>query len=175
MRRPFLLLAPSLALVCTGSGCANPGLGRLAFAAAFAAAEIAQASDDAQAAQAARDEAYDGAPAGPVVISDQPGLPADEADHRVEHAPARFDLSAAYGAVDHVDVDACKADGLAAGYGRVVLGFVSDGAATGVALALPAGSSPDARACVEAAFRRVRVAPFDGAAVNVRRPFFVKA
>jgi hypothetical protein len=44
-----------------------------------------------------------------------------------------------------------------------------------VSIEMPAGSTPASRACVEEAFRAVRVAPFDGAPVNVQRAFFVKA
>jgi hypothetical protein len=85
-----------------------------------------------------------------------------------------FDLGGAYGQVARVDVDACKADGLATGYGRVVLGFDDDGAPAGVSIEMPAGSAPEAHECVEDAFRKVRVAPFDGPTANVRRVFYVK-
>lgn len=154
----------------------HPGFGRAAVATAMLACDVAQASADVQAAQNAADEASEDEYAtAPVFVPYVPPPPADEADHRVERTPTRFDLGSAYSAVAQVDVGACKADGLAAGYGRVVLGFESDGAPTGVALELPAGSAPASRACVEQAFRRVRVAPFDGTAVSVRRSFYVKA
>jgi hypothetical protein len=102
-----------------------------------------------------------------------PHLPASAADHRVD-TPVRFDLGGAYGAVAKVDLSSCKALGLTPGYGRVVLAFDPDGAAAGVGVDLPAGSSPAARACVEQAFGAARVSPFDGAPMNVRRTFFVK-
>jgi hypothetical protein len=99
-------------------------------------------------------------------------LPASAADHRVEHRVA-FDLGGAYGALASVDLGACKAAGLGTGYGKVALAFAPDGRAAGVALQLPAGSAPAARACVEQAYRAVTVTPFDGSPVNVRRAFFV--
>lgn len=86
-----------------------------------------------------------------------------------------FDLGGAYGALASVDLAACKADGLAAGYGKVVVGFDADGAPASVSVVLPGGSADGARGCVEGAFRNVRVAPFDGSAVTVQRSFFVKA
>jgi hypothetical protein len=86
-----------------------------------------------------------------------------------------FDLGGVYGEVGRVDLETCKANGLATGYGRVVLYFENAGVPTGVSIELPAGSAPEARACVEDAFRKVRVVPFDGAPVNVRRVFYVRA
>jgi hypothetical protein len=103
-----------------------------------------------------------------------PHEPAAAADSRVEAAPKRFDLSGAYSAVDGVDLSACKADGLAAGYGRVAIGFAATGSPAGLTVDLPDGSTPAARACVEGAFRQVSVAAFDGADVKVTRSFFVK-
>lgn len=58
---------------------------------------------------------------------------------------------------------------------RVTLGLQADGTPTGISVELPAGSTATSRACVEQAFRTVRVPQFDGTAVNVRRTFFVKA
>jgi hypothetical protein len=88
--------------------------------------------------------------------------------------PTRFDLGGAYGVLAGVELDPCKAQGLAAGYGRVTVPFEPDGTPGRVAVEMPAGSAPAAHACIEEAFRAVRVAPFDGAPVNVRRAFFVK-
>jgi hypothetical protein len=98
---------------------------------------------------------------------------ASEADRRVEQR-APFALAAAYGALARVDLAPCAGQGLTTGYGRVVLAFTSDGAPAGVRVDLPSGSSLQAGACVEQAFRAVRVSAFDGAPVNVRRAFFVK-
>lgn len=87
-----------------------------------------------------------------------------------------FDLQKAYGALDGVDLGACKADGLVAGYGRVVLGFATNGAPASVSVELPAGSSASAQSCVQDAFRKVQVSPFDGDSIaTARRSFFVKA
>jgi hypothetical protein len=86
-----------------------------------------------------------------------------------------FDLAGVYGEVARVDLETCKASGLATGYGRVVLYFENAGVPASVSIEMPAGSAPEARACVEDAFRKVHVVPFDGAPVNVRRVFYVKA
>jgi hypothetical protein len=117
------------------------------------------------------DDDDDGAADVPVAVP--PHEPASEADRRVEERTP-FALAAAYGALAHVELEPCRAQGLAAGYGRVALAFANDGAPAAVGVRLPAGSAPGAQACVEQAFRAVRVAAFDGAPVNVRRPFFVK-
>jgi hypothetical protein len=98
---------------------------------------------------------------------------ASEADRRVERRTP-FALAAAYGALARVDLAPCTAQGLATGYGRIVLAFTNDGAPAGMRVDLPSGSSLQAGACVEQAFRAVRVSAFDGAPVNVRRAFFVK-
>jgi hypothetical protein len=97
---------------------------------------------------------------------------ASEADRRVERRTP-FALAATYGALGHVDLEPCKAQGLAAGYGHVVLAFANDGTPAGVGVDLPARSAPRAHACVEKAFGALRVAAFDGSPVKVRRAFFV--
>jgi hypothetical protein len=90
-------------------------------------------------------------------------------------APKPFDLGGAYGAIAQVDLASCKAEGLAPGYGHVVLGFLPDGSVGGVAVQLPPSSSPWAHACVESALRGVRVSPFAGdQPATVRRELYVK-
>jgi hypothetical protein len=87
-----------------------------------------------------------------------------------------FDPQKAYSAVDGVDLGMCKATGLVAGYGRVVLGFATNGGPASVSVEMPAGSPASAKSCVEDAFRKVQVAPFDGDSIaTARRAFFVKA
>jgi hypothetical protein len=141
-----------------------------------AAGEVAEASGNPEAEST---EADDSGPPDIVVVQVGPHpvplhMPASAADHRVERHVA-FDLGGAYGALAKVDLDACKAQGLTGGYGRVVLAFAPDGSAAGTSIDLPEGSSPAARTCVEQAFGAVHVSAFDGAPMNVRRAFFVKA
>jgi len=88
--------------------------------------------------------------------------------------PRAFDLSAAESSVAAVDVDACKDEGLATGYGHATVAFAPDGTVHAVALDLPAGTSSNARTCIETAFRTPHVAAFSGDRVmNVRRSFYV--
>ena len=169
-----LLLAPSFGLLLVTSGCVRPGLaGNLAVTGALVAYEVASAPPVEREWTTEDDGPDDDDAASEAALAHVPlDVPPPPAPVVV---PARFDLGGAYGALTRVDLGPCKAQGLAPGYGRVVLGFEPDGAPAGVAVEMPPGSSPIARACVERAFRAVRVAPFDGAPVNVRRPFFVKA
>jgi hypothetical protein len=140
----------------------------------LAIAEVAQAVQEAQSAQAsAEDDDPSGDPPlrvrlGPI----PPHEPAAAADTRVE-SRTPFDLGGAYGALANVDLDACKVQGLAPGYGRVEIAFVTDGSPRDVRLTLPTGSTDSARACVESAFQQMRVAPFDGAEATIKRPFYV--
>jgi hypothetical protein len=176
MRPSLLLLAPPLALLA-GTGCVRPGHGaRLATAYAIDTIDFAAmaganperewtTADDSPHA----DEASSPAELRPI----PPHLPASDADHRVERL-THFDLAGAYGALAKVDLSPCKALGLTAGYGRVILAFDQDGAPVGVGIDLPPGSAPAARMCIEQAFGAVRVAPFEGAPMKVRRAFFVK-
>lgn len=143
--------------------------------AAFVISLVARAAADSQAQDVAQEDDTSSDPPlrvrlGPIPPH-QPPAAADAPD------PSRtaFDLGGAYGALAHVDLSACKSDGLAPGYGRVEVAFAGDGSARDMHVALPAGSPEPARACVETAFRQVRVAPFDGAQVTVRRSFYVGA
>jgi hypothetical protein len=181
MNRFLLLLAPSF-LLC--AGCAHERGGR----AARGAYAVAGATDALLRVYALMDEASKSVPGGHEDILDVPE-PA-----RVEYVPVApeppqryappapppppgpraFDLSAAESSVAAVDVDACKAEGLAPGYGHATVAFAPDGTVRAVALDLPASTSPAARACVETAFRRPHVAAFSGDQVmNVRRSFYV--
>jgi hypothetical protein len=176
MRPSILLLAPALALLATTSGCSRRG----AVAGAVFAYEVAATAESLENPQ--REWTTDDDP--PVDDGERstaglvrpipPHVPASAADRRVDRPHVGFDLGGAYGAIEQADLEPCNAQGLAAGYGRVIVAFEPDGAVVGVAIALPPGSAPTAQACVEQAFRAVRVAPFEGAPVNVRRAFFVK-
>ncbi len=171
------LLAPALTLIVITSGCTRSGVVAGAVV-AYEVAETAQSLDNPEAewttADTQPDEDDEGSTAG-MVRPIPPHMPASVADQRVEQEKVGFDLGAAYGAIAQVDLDPCRDRGLAPGYGRVIVAFDRGGSAVGVGIDLPAGSAPTAHACVEQAFRAVRVAPFDGAPVNVRRAFFVKA
>jgi hypothetical protein len=203
MRQSLLFLAPLVGLLVTGAGCAREGYCDARFdgpragwhrgdravdgvlGAVVLATDIAQAvgnsgwdPDNPQHEWTTEDGSPSDDDGDAQRLLGQPvtfhTVPAS-ADPPPPDKTRAFDLGGAYGEMARVDVDACKADGLATGYGRVVLGFDEDGAPAGVSIEMPAGSSPEARACVDEAFRKVRVAPFDGAAVNVRRVFYVKS
>ena len=177
MRSSLLLVPSTLALLLAGSGCAHPRFaGNLVANTALVAYGIATMDSGPQREWVTEHD---------VVVPDD----ADDVDTQEALAhvplivppppapvvvPTRFDLGGAYGVLAGVDLDVCKAQGLQAGYGRVTVPFEPDGTAGRVAIEMPAGSAPAAHACVEEAFRAVRVAPFDGVPVNVRRAFFVK-
>jgi hypothetical protein len=177
MRSSLLLLPSTIALLFAGSGCAHPGLGRnLVANTALVAYGIA--TMDSGPRRGWVTEHDDLAPDEDDDVDRQEALahvpllvPPPPAPVVV---PTRFDLGGAYGALAGVELDPCKAQGLAAGYGRVTVPFEPDGTPGRVAVEMPAGSAPAAHACIEEAFRAVRVAPFDGKPVNVRRAFFVK-
>jgi len=175
MRRSSLLLFPTLAVLATGSGCTRTGV----VAGAVVAYELAETTDNPEQEWTTADEPSgedeDEPSTAGMVRPIPPHMPASAADQRVEKQLVGFDLGGAYGAIAHVDLDPCKAVGLAPGYGRVIVAFEAGGAPVGVGVALPAGSAPAAHACVEQAFRDIRVTPFEGAPVNVRRGYFVKA
>jgi hypothetical protein len=200
MRQSLFFLAPLVGLLVTTSGCTREGFGPEPIGASSHHADVGRHSGaravggllDALAlgyeiAEAARNSDAEGA-----TVSPDDGYPPDDGSppedpgyaatfHTVPpaadpaHEARAFDLGSAYGEIARVDVGTCKADGLATGYGRVILGFDDSGAPTSVGVEIPAGSTPAARSCLENAFRKVHVAPFDGAAVNVRRAFYVKA
>jgi hypothetical protein len=179
----------SLSLLATASGCAettyhhghvysrvHDRTARAIMAATDAVLTVAELADFVQNAQAvARED--DTPPEPPRAVRFAPIGPYEPPAAAEKPAEPRtpFDLGGAYGALSHVDLDACKAQGLPAGYGRVEVAFVADGSSRDLRLALPDGSPEPARACVETAFRQVHVAPFDGAQVTVRRSFYVGA
>ena len=176
MRPSTLLLAPAFALLVAASGCVRSGhvaRGATDFAVDVVdLAAIGAANPEKEWTTA--DERPVDPPAAPNALAPiPPHLPASAADQRVDKQ-TEFDLGGAYGALAKVDLAPCKALGIAPGYGRVVLAFDPDGTPAGVGVDLPAGSTPAAQTCVEQAFGAVRVAPFDGAPMNVRRAFFVK-
>jgi len=177
MRTTLLLLACSFGVVLTGTGCTRHGVMALNAAVDVAnlATDIAATSSNPQTEWTTADDtpSDDEGDTIPVVRPVPPHVPASAADTRIDRSQP-FNLAAAYGALAHVDLGVCKDHGLSPGYGRVVLGFANDGSPVGVGVDLPAGSRPEARACVEHVFQMVRVAPFDGAPANVRRAFFVE-
>jgi hypothetical protein len=171
------LLVSAVVLLAASTGCSRQG----AIAGAVVAYEVAEgleSTDNPEREWTTADESSEeddaevstAGMARPV----PPHMPASAADRRVEPQHMGFDLGRAYGSLAKVDLDACRAQGLISGYGRVTVAFEPAGTPVGVNLELPTGSAPAARACVEQAFRSVRVAPFEGAPVNVRRAFFVK-
>lgn len=186
MRKSLLFLAGCVAVAVTSSGCTRDGMRGVN--AASSAADAIGTTADLVTTLADLDTnnpqhewtTDDGSPPSDTPASTwelrpiPPHLPASAADTRVDK-DRPFDLGAAYGALAHVDLDACKDHGLSAGYGRVTLGFANDGTPAGVGVDLPDGSKPEARACVEQAFQAVRVAPFEGAGASVRRAFFVNS
>jgi hypothetical protein len=201
MRQSLFFLLPLVGLLVTSSGCTQEGfcsepVGAHAYAgpprafrgsahvaaglldAVLLGAEIADAVGPTTSGPEREWTTDDGEP------SDNDGdaqrLLGPQTFHTVPPAPPpresrAFDLGGAYGQIAQVDVGECKADGLAPGYGRVLLGFGTDGAPVDVGVEIPAGSTQASRACLENAFRKIRVAPFDGATANVRRAFYVKA
>jgi hypothetical protein len=88
-------------------------------------------------------------------------------------APVPFDSSGAYAAIGRADLASCKP---APGYARVTVSFSPDGTASGVALALPPGSTPESRNCADSALRATRVPAFSGTSpVTVHRAVYLTA
>lgn len=180
MKRFLLILAPSF-LLCAGCvpgprggarfGCRTDAVADSLFL-AYELAEEARNSPPGD-----HDDVLD--TPDPVVVEYVPVAP--EAPQRYAPpapppppGPRAFDLGGAEASLAAVDVDACKAEGLAPGYAHATVAFAPDGTVSAVALDLPAGTSPAARACVETAFRTPHVAPFSGDQVmNVRRGFYL--
>lgn len=149
-------------------------------------------ADAAQAAQAASDDASPdpGSPQGEWLTDDgspprdepaappaQPRIvalpPHASAPGTTTERPRPFNLGGAYGAIARINLSDCEEQGLASGYGHVTLTFEESGSPGTVGVDLPQGSASGSRSCVERAFHAVRVAPFDGTQVNVRRVFHV--
>lgn len=106
-------------------------------------------------------------------IESVPSTPTDVDLQPAPPAPALrpFDSSVAYAAIAHADLAACKP---APGYVRVTMSFAPDGTASGVSLALPPGSTADARICVDAALRETRIPAFSGTTwATVHRAVYV--
>lgn len=91
---------------------------------------------------------------------------------RPEAGP-RFDQGAARNALDSVDVDACKAEGLPNGYGHARVTYARDGHVQKVVIDGPAGLSPEAVSCVGNALGAAMVPAFDGAPVTVATTWHV--
>jgi hypothetical protein len=86
-------------------------------------------------------------------------------------APAPFDSSVAYAAIGRADLVSCRP---ARGYVQATVSFSPDGAASGVSLALPPGSTPESRICAAAALRATRIPAFSGTTpVTVHRAVYV--
>jgi hypothetical protein len=179
MRASLLVFTAAAGLTLATAGCARPGLGaNLILNSAIVAYDLSTVTGTQR-----EWRTEDGSPP---VLEEEVDPAAQAALAHVPLAvppaqpmpavvqPTHFDLGSAYGALGHVDLEACKTEGLAPGYGRVLLAFEPDGTPAHVAVQMPAGSAPSATRCVVEAFRGVRVAPFDGAPVNVRRQFYVE-
>jgi hypothetical protein len=89
-------------------------------------------------------------------------------------AGPRFDQGAARNALDSVDLDACKAEGLPPGYGHARVTFAKDGRVRKIVIDGPAGLSPEAVRCVGNALGTAEVDPFDSAPVTVPTTWHVK-
>jgi hypothetical protein len=180
----FLLLLPASLLLC--AGCARgPG-----YRGARSARAVDATVDAFVVAAELAEAAGDSAPGGHEDILDLPDpvqveyVPvAPEPPQRYAPpapppppGPRAFDLPAAEASLAAVDVDACRSEGLAPGYAHATVAFAPDGTVHAVALDLPEGTSLDARACIESAFRTPRVESFSGNQVmNVRRGFYISS
>jgi hypothetical protein len=104
-------------------------------------------------------------PTTPTNVDLQPAPPAPEL--------RPFDASVAYAAIANADLAACRP---APGYVHVSMSFSPDGTASGVSLALPPGSTADARICADAALRATRIPAFSGTTpAMVHRAVYVSA
>jgi hypothetical protein len=168
MRRAFIL---SLAFVATG--CAPRSFLQVdAFMAGYAAGRASMQASDEAAVDAQVETPVDedppaewveDVPTTPTKVNLQPLVAAP--------APTPFDSSVAYAAIGRADLAACKP---APGYVRASVSYAPDGTASGVSLALPPGSTPASRICVDAALRATHIPSFSGTApVTVHRAVYV--
>jgi hypothetical protein len=178
--RPSFLVLPAVALLFGTPGCAHPGAGaNLIVNTAVLAYDVNAATSSNNQREWLTEDGSHPAPEEPELPPETQAalasVPLAVPPHpgRVSE-PVRFDLAGAYQELAAVDLEGCKAEGLAPGYGRVVVSFRPDGVPATVVFAPPPDSEMRAYKCVEKAFRAVRVAPFDGSPVMLRRPFFVK-
>lgn len=179
MKRFLLILAPSL-LLCVGCvrghrGCAHYGYADPVGDSLVLAYDLAEAAR--HSVPGGHEDVLD--TPDPVVVEYVPVAPEPPQRYAPPApppppGPRAFDLGSAQSSIAAVDVDACKAEGLASGYGHATVAFAPDGSVHAVALDLPARTSDAARACIETAFHTPHVAPFSGNQVmNVRRTFYV--
>lgn len=148
MRRAFLL---PFALLATG--CAPRSLFVVdAFMAGYAAGQASmQAPDETPLEEDPPADRIEYVSSTPMVVELQPATPP---------APLHpFDSSVANTAIARVDLASCKP---AAGYAHVAVSFSPDGAASGVSLSLPPGSTADSRICADAVLRATRIPAFSG-------------
>jgi hypothetical protein len=166
--RPFLFFLLSVPLVCTG--CASSAwIGIDAFVAGYTAGRASvEPAVETPLEEDPPEARIELVPVGPTEeVSFESSAPSAP-------LPRPFDLGGAYAAMSRVDLSACKADGLTAGYGRAVVAFAQDGTVSGVSVELPPASAADARACVDSAFRAARIPAFAGSQpTSVRRAFYV--
>jgi hypothetical protein len=105
-------------------------------------------------------------------VEDVPTTPTEVDLQPVAAPPALrpFDSSVAYEAIGRADLAACKPS---PGYVHATVSFAPDGAASGVSLALPPGSSSESRICADAALRATRIPAFSGTtAATVHRSIY---
>ncbi len=98
---------------------------------------------------------------------------APEPPSRARREPVPFHLGAGYGALGHVDLRACREQGLQPGYLRMHITFRDDGRV--VHAAVESGEAPpdEALACIGQQLKMAMVPAFDGDDVSLSKSFFV--
>jgi hypothetical protein len=102
-----------------------------------------------------------------------PEEPRAAAAGRVPRDPIFFSLGAGHGALGHVDLEPCRAQGLQLGYVRLRVTFNRSGRVVRAAVESPAPPPSEALACVGRQLEAATVPLFDGGDVTLSKSFFV--
>ena len=89
--------------------------------------------------------------------------------------PIRFQIGAGYGALSHVDVAACKARGLQAGYLHVHATFTHLGYVVRASVESQAAPPPPALDCIADRLRQAGVPQFEGSEATLSKTYFVES
>lgn len=87
--------------------------------------------------------------------------------------PIFFHLGAGYGALGHLDLSACRDEGLQPGYVRVRVTFQRTGHVVHASIRGAVSPSPEALACIGEQLEVASVPRFDGDDVTLSKTFFV--
>lgn len=100
-------------------------------------------------------------------------LPPPSPRDRVQRDPIPFRVGAGYGALSHVDLEACRDQGLQPGYVHVRATFAPFGNVVRASVGSPVEPPPPALDCISERLRLVGVPNFEGAEATLSKTYFV--